>query len=367
MTTRSAELLGVVHGRPGITRAEAARTLGIGTGAAAELVARLCQADLLAEAPAAPSGTRGRPTTALLPHPDGPLIVAVVITHEAWRADVVELGGTTLATARGGHGGGRKLTQVATGVRALRAEFGGRVRGIGIAAPGTVSRELRLDASGLGWHDVDLRRVWDAAEVFVAGNDATLAAAAESSRGAAVGAKVSLHLRVESGLGGAVIDAGRVLTGASGTAGEFGHMPFGDPAVPCPCGAMGCWGTAVDGSALARLLGQEAPADPVTYARRVIRSPGQAERHAMRTVASVLGRGIAGLVNALDPDLVTLGGLGVDLLAEGHPELDAAYRAGLMGIRRADPPPVIAASLGDDGPLQGAAEEAWAALVPRLS
>jgi predicted NBD/HSP70 family sugar kinase len=365
VTTRSAELLAVVHGRPGITRAEAARQVGIGTGAAAELVGRLCQAQLLAEAPAAPSGARGRPTTALVAHPGGPLIVAAAITHESWRADVVELGGATLASAQGRLG--RGLAGIEAGVRALRSEFPGRVRGAGVAAPGTVSHDLRLDASGLGWHDLDLRQVWPAAEVFVAGNDATLAASAESRRGAAVGARMALHLRVEAGLGGAVVDGGRVLAGALGTAGEFGHMPFGDPAVVCPCGASGCWGTAVDGSALARLLGQAAPADPVTFARRVLRSPGQGERHATRTVASALGRGIAGLVNALDPDLVTLGGLGVDLLARAHTELDAAYRAGLMTIRRADPPPVIAASLGDAGPLQGAAEEAWTALLPRLA
>jgi len=367
VTTRSAELLGVVHARPGITRAAAARQLGVGTGAAAELVARLSQAKLLAEAPAAPSGSRGRPTTVLLPHPAGPLILAATITHESWRIDVVELGGARLATSRRGHHGGAVVPVIAAAAQELRTAYPERVRGIGIAAPGTVSRELRLDASGLDWHDLDLTAVWDKAEVFVAGNDATLAAAAESSRGAAVGAHAALHVRVEAGLGGALVDEGKVLVGALGAAGEFGHMPFGDPAIACPCGAYGCWGTSVDGSALARLLGHPPPTDPITYARRVIRSSREPDRRAARTVAGSLGRGLAGLVNGLDADLVTLGGLGVDLLATAHVEIDKAYRAGLMAIRRADPPPVIAASLGNDGPLLGAAEEAWTALLPRLA
>jgi predicted NBD/HSP70 family sugar kinase len=398
VTTRSAELLMVVHAHPGITRAAAARLLGIGTGAAAELVSRLCQADLLAETPAAPSGSRGRPTTALGPHPAGPLILAAAITHESWRLDAVELGGATRATARGVTSAaatpgsafsassreststtpGRESASAAAGresviaaitgaVRALCSEFPGRVRGLGIAAPGTVSRDLRLDASGLDWHDLDLTRIWPDAEVLVAGNDATLAATAESARGAALGANTALHLRIEAGLGGALVDNGRVLVGALGAAGEFGHMPFGDPAITCPCGACGCWGTAVDGSTLARLLGQPPPADPVSYARRIIRSPQPADRRATRIVATALGRGIAGLVNGLDPDLVTLGGLGVDLLAVAHTDLDAAYRSGLMTFRRADPPPVIAAALGDEGPLLGAAEEAWTALLTRLA
>lgn len=371
MTTRSTELLALVHGEPGITRAAAARSLGVGTGATTELVARLGLAGLLAEAPAAPSGSRGRPTTILLPHPAGPLILAAAVTHESWRIEVVELGGATLAVRRGAHPGAgpadRVLGVLTAAVDELRAAYPDRVRGIGIAVPGTVTRDLRLDASGLDWHDLDVTRVWEKAEVFVAGNDASLAASAESTRGAAVGAHVALHLRIESGLGGALVENGKVLVGALGAAGEFGHMPFGDPAVACPCGARGCWGTSVDGSALARLLGQPSPADPVTYARKVIRSQRAPERRATRTIAAALGRGIAGLVNGLDPELVTLGGLGVDLLDAAGPELQEAYRAGLMTFRRAGPPPVIAAALGDEGPLLGAAEETWTALLPRLA
>ena len=201
----------------------------------------------------------------------------------------------------------------------------------------------------------------------MAGNDATLAAAAESSRGAAAGATVALHLRIEGGLGGAVVDHGRVMAGASGAGGEFGHMPFGDPAVACGCGAPGCWGTAVDGPALARLLGHPEPPDPVSYARRVIAARTEPERAAVRTVAAALGRGTAGLVNGLDADLVTLGGVAADLLAAVPTEIHEAYRAGLMSVRRAAPPPILPAALADDGPIAGAAEEAWSSLLTTLA
>ena len=369
MTTRSVELLRVAHARPGVTRADAARLLGVGTGAATEIVARLSQQSLLAEAPAAPSGARGRPTTVLVAHPAGPLVLAAAITHAAWRIDVVELGGTVLTSMDGRHAGESWASVAATVTAAmspLHDRYGVRLRAMGLSVPGTVSPGLRLDVSSLGWHDVDLTSLWPDPALFVAGNDATLAASAESTRGAATGATVALHLRVEAGLGGAVVDHGKVLVGAHGAGGEFGHMPFGDPAVACPCGAAGCWGTSVDGTALARLLDRPAPADPVGYARRVIAAGAESELTAVRTVAAALGRGMAGLVNALDADLVTLGGVGADLLAAAPAEIDAAYRAGLMSVRRAAPPPVLPAALGDDGPIAGAAEEAWSRLLTRL-
>lgn len=386
MTTRSTELLRVAHQHPGVTRADAARRLGIGTGAATELVARLSQAALLAEAPATPSGARGRPTTVLLPHPAGPLVLAAEITHEAWRIDVVELGGHTLTTVGSPHAG-TPWPKVTAAVAQILQTYGGRVRGMGVSVPGTVSPALRLDASTAGWHDVDLTTLWHTPAasaaissnppnsvahswppptVFVAGNDASLAAAAESARGAATNASVALHIRIESGLGGAIVDQGHLLLGATGASGEFGHMPFGDPAILCPCGARGCWGTAVDGTALARFLGQPPPPDPVTYARRVIASPGPHERAAVGVVAAALGRGIAGLVNGIDADLVTLGSIAADLLAAAPAELHTSYHAGLMTIRRASPPPLVAAALGSDGPIAGAAEKAWSALLPQL-
>ncbi|GID31532.1 ROK family protein [Paractinoplanes brasiliensis] len=393
MTTRSTELLRVAHQHPGVTRADAARRLGIGTGAATELVARLSQAALLAEAPATPSGARGRPTTVLVPHPSGPLVLAAEITHEAWRIDVVELGGHTLTTVASPHAG-TPWPEVTAAVAQILHTYGGRVRGMGVSVPGTVAPALRLDASTAGWHDVDLTTLWPGAltrvpaaavpssgapalsvadastwptpTVFVAGNDASFAAAAESARGAATDAAVALHIRIESGLGGAIVDQGHLLLGATGASGEFGHMPFGDPAILCPCGARGCWGTAVDGTALARFLGQPPPPDPVTYARRVIASPGPHERAAVGAVAAALGRGIAGLVNGVDADLVTLGSIAADLLAAAPAELHTSYRSGLMAIRRASPPPLVAAALGSDGPIAGAAEKAWSALFPQL-
>src|ERR1700754_2020515 len=71
-----AQLLEVARSEPGITRAAAAQRLGIGSGGATELVARMRQARLLDETPA-PAVGRGRPTTVLAPHAEGPLVLAM--------------------------------------------------------------------------------------------------------------------------------------------------------------------------------------------------------------------------------------------------------------------------------------------------
>ncbi len=373
LTPRGAALLETVHAHPGMTRADAARELGIGTGAATELVARLVDARLLAETPAAPTGGRGRPTTLLGPHPDGPLVLAASVTHESWQLEAVSITGDAVGSAHGQTSGATPdelLGAIAKASARLRRRFPGRVRGIGLSVPGTVIEGHVLDSVNLGWQGVDVRAVWPKAPLFAAGNDATLAALAEARRGAATHAHFALHLLIDAGLGGGVIEDGRLVEGARGVAGEFGHMPFGDPAVVCPCGARGCWGTAVDGGALARILGdQPGEGDSVSYARKVLAAAAAGDARAagaLASVAATFGRGMAGLVNALDPDLVTLGGLAADLLAHAPTELRAAFTAGLMEFRRSTPPPVIPALLGDAGPLIGASEQVWTQLWPRL-
>jgi predicted NBD/HSP70 family sugar kinase len=76
---------------------------------------------------------------------------------------------------------------------------------------------------------------------------------------------------------------------------------------------------------------------------------------AVSTVVTSLAGGIAGLVNAHDPEIVTLGGLAVPLRAAVPGRFDAAYTRGLMAFRRRQPPPVLDATHHDDGALRGAA------------
>jgi predicted NBD/HSP70 family sugar kinase len=366
-TSAQTALLRAVHDQPGATRAAIAHDLGIPSGFAAETVARLVSARLLAEEPAPPTGNRGRPTTSLRPHPDGPLAAVAAITQETWQVAAIQLGGTQVASVAGTHH--RDPDQVLPAVTAeldgLSDRFGSRIQAAAVSAPGTVVGSRLVHAPNLGWHDVDLSVLWpryDQNVPLIAGNDATFAAIAESRHGAGSGAGTMVYLHVEAGIGGAIVEGDRAVLGATGTAGEFGHMPFGDPAQRCRCGAMGCWNTSVDGFALARARHEPPPADEVSYIRRLLtaaraRTPEATE--VVQAAARSLGRGAAGLVNALDPHLVVVGGLGVDFLSIAAGHVIAAYHDGLMAFRSLPSPPLVAARLAEDGPLLGAAEQCF--------
>jgi predicted NBD/HSP70 family sugar kinase len=370
-TSAQTAITRAVHDHPGVTRAEVAAQIGIPSGFAAETVARLVASRLICERPALATGRRGRPTTSLHAHPDGPLVAVAAIAHDTWQVAAVEIGGTKVAAAHRPHhrNQARVLDAVTAELSQLSRRFGTRVRAAAVAVPGTVAGSELVHAPGLAWHSIDLSALWprhEPAGEFVAGNDASLAGVAEARRGAGAGAGAMVYLHLDAGLGGTLIEAGRAVRGATGTAGEFGHMPFGEPARRCRCGARGCWNTSVDGRALARLLHQRVPADDVSYSRRVLalaRAGQPGALAAIRTVGGSIGRGIAGLVNGLDPHLVVVGGLGPDLLDIAADEVTAAYHDGLMAFRATPPPPVRPARLGPDGPLLGAADEAFARLL----
>jgi predicted NBD/HSP70 family sugar kinase len=370
-TSAQAAVLRAVHDHPHMTRAQVAAEIGIPSGFAAETVARLVAADLIAERPAPATGRRGRPTTTLGAHPDGPLVAAAAIGQETWQVAAVELGGTMVAATAGAHDGDqdRVLGAVAAGLERIRDRFGARVRAAAVAMPGTVAGSRLVLAPGLSWHGVDLSGLWphyEPGSEFVAGNDATLAGVAESRRAPGFGSGTMLYLHVADGIGGAVIEAGRAVMGATGAAGEFGHMPFGDPGRRCRCGATGCWNTSLDGPALARFLPGNIPGDGDDFLRHLLASAQAGDPGALpaiRAACGMIGRGIAGLVNGMDPHLVVVGGLGPELLRIAADEITAAYHEGLMAFRVVPPPPITGARLGADGPLLGAADEAFTRLL----
>ena len=368
-------VLRLVHGRPGVSRSDVARMLGMSTSSTTEITARLRARGLLTER--APDGARhrGRPSGLLLPHPDGPVVCAVEITHAGWRVAAVELGGAVVSELEGRRArtADVALREIGRGVAELSDDLGSRIRAIGVSITGTVSGRRLVQGATLRWREADLGAV--VPDVlrhlpFAAGNDATLAGLAEARRGAAVGASVVLYLAVDVGIGGVVVADGQPLVGALGEGGEFGHMPLGSLGLSCPCGATGCWDMEVDGRALARALGRRAPASPRAFAERSIaaaRAGASAEAAAVADVVRALGRGTGALVNALDPDLVVYGGLAPGLRAAAPGVLEPAYRDALMRHRRSDPPPIVASALERDGALLGAAERAFdLVLTPSL-
>ncbi|WP_244875633.1 ROK family protein [Winogradskya consettensis] len=349
----AAQVLTWVRAHPGGTRAELTQDLRLNSGLATEITARLRAMRLLEETPAPrATGQRGRPTTVLGAHPEGPVLLAVDLRTAEWRSAVVTLDGQLTEAASVRHGSrspGAVLAAIRGRVDAVLRAYGNRVRGVSLAVAGTVHEGRLVQSATLGWRDVDLGSVSGAVPLLL-GNDATLAGVAEARTGASVGASTALHLMVVVGVGGTVTVDGRPATGSHGAAGEYGHQPYGDRKLICPCGARGCWDLEVDGRALARHLGVAEPRDPAEFLRGNLGAGP-----AVGKVAGALGGGVGALVNVHDPATVTLGGL-APLLRRAAPDaFERAYLDGLMAFHKGRPPAVVDAVHGDDGPLQGAA------------
>ncbi|WP_427891134.1 ROK family transcriptional regulator [Kribbella sp. GL6] len=354
----AADVLNQVARQPGITRAAVARTLRLSTGSATEVTARLRDVHLLTEAPA-PSQGRGRPTTVLQAHPEGPVVLALDLRQSNWRSAVVALDGTLQDQQHQRHRSRRAqvvLKNLRQTVEQTHEQYGDRLQLVSLAVPGTVRDNQLMQAPTLEWAELDLAQVTADVDVpLLAGNDATLSGVAEARTGAAAGAGTAVHLIIEVGIGGTLLIDGVPAQGASGAGGEYGHVPFGDRSRTCPCGARGCWDLEIDGRALARHLKQPAPDDPVAYAEEALLRQDRPARTAVARVVTALGSGIAGLVNAHDPDVVTIGGLAIPLRAAAEDTFQEAYKSGLMTFHRGSPPPVLPARHQADGPLRGAA------------
>src|SRR5688572_254848 len=218
-------LLRAVHGADEpLTRAGAARLLGIGRNTAAALVGELAAAGLLHEAPAETSG-RGRPTTLLLPHPDGPVAFAADIREDSWTLAQVELGGRLTALETGEHD---RTPAVFDEIRrATRRHGTDRLASLGIATSGPIRDGRRLHVSHLGWDEVDLdEHLGDGWPPTVIDNDARLAGLAEARRGALRGTGTALHFHIDFDIGGTLLLGGDPQRGAHNIAGEFGHLPL---------------------------------------------------------------------------------------------------------------------------------------------
>ncbi len=153
-------------------------------------------------------------------------------------------------------------------------------------------------------------------------NDANCFALSEATDGAGAGAGVVFGVILGTGTGGGVVVRGRVLRGANAIAGEWGHNPLPWPAAgewpgpPCYCGRTGCLETFLSGPGLAadhaRVTG--ARLDSRDIAERAARGDAAASATIGR-YAERLARGLASVVNVLDPDVIVLGG-GLSHIAE---------------------------------------------------
>jgi glucokinase len=194
-------------------------------------------------------------------------------------------------------------------------------------------------------------------------NDATAAAIGENWLGASRDVTDSIMITLGTGVGGGVIINNEALRGIDGTAGKIGHMNVEPDGVPCKCGSHGCIEQYASATALVR-MGREAGLE-VSSSLDVYRSAqsgNEAARSVFQSMGRHLGITLASLVNALNPEMIVIGGgaaAGCDAFID-HVRTEMHARAFNEPADRAQ---IVRSVLGDNAGILGAARSAF--LMPR--
>ena len=254
-----------------------------------------------------------------------------------------------------------------------------QLHSISIAAAGAIDFEKGVvtESPNLpGWHNIALRDIMQEKyelNTFLV-NDASAAALGELRFGAGKGVSNLVLLTLGTGIGGGIIIGGELYTGATGGAGEIGHMTVEANGPRCDCGNIGCLeslasGTAVAKEAIERIKSggksslvemvkgkvEDITAEKVGVAAR---SGDPLARDIIDRAAFYLGVGLVSLVNIFNPEMIVLGGgmakMG-DILLEPARKLvrERAFTMLAQAVR------IVTAKLGNEAGIYGAAAFAF--------
>jgi predicted NBD/HSP70 family sugar kinase len=320
--TPTGRIVRALSERGSLSAVQISRITGLAKSTVSATLAELRKSGMVIEADASLAGKSvGRPATVLTLNPDAGTCIGVqlglgkvqvvvadvshAIINEALidmeqdysPADAVE----AVRRAAGRIYAANKLPK--SGLLGIGLAFSGPVN----PATGKVMRASILPA----WEGVSLGDLFGPVferPVF-ADNESNCAALAEMMWGAAQGAEDFLLFKIDLGVGGAIVNRGRVMTGIAGGAGEFGHMTI-DPAGPlCRCGNRGCLElTASFVEPLrhaSKRFGRAMTMDDVIALAR----DGDAGcRRLIENTAEIAGRGLAMIGTIINPGLIVIGG-----------------------------------------------------------
>ncbi len=322
-------LLRLIWQQRRVSRADLARRADISRSTVSDLIKGLLATGLVAEVGAGQSRGGRRPI--VLEFQDeafGILGVDIGAAHVA--VALTDLRGQVLAWKQAAHpvrddpeGTKQLVAELSDGCLASWGGGTGRLVGVGIAVPSPVSpaqprvlSEVALPAwRGRNWLD-DLE-VRYGVPVLV-DNDANLGALAERWWGGGLGVDDFVYLKVATGIGAGHIVRGEIYRGATGIAGEVGHLVVDPQGPPCPCGLAGCLTTFVG----SRALEERAAAMVGDYPESTLAGVSQTvdaivdaalagdplARQVVHEAAEHLGFAVAGIVSTLNPAMVIVGG-----------------------------------------------------------
>lgn len=363
------QLLDALRRHGSASRADLARHTGLSRSTVSTLVSELQASGMVVEhVPDARIPQQGRPPTLLTLDRSAGLVLGIDFEHEHVHVAIADLSRTILAERVHKLDVDRSAKQaldVAVGlvdeVIAAADVDGDRILGVGVGLSGPIDVERGAVHAGKilpGWEGV---RPVDELQARLGltvhlDNDANLGALAEVTLGAGIGARHAIYLMVSGGVGAGLILDGELYRGTGGTAGELGHVLVDESGPICRCGNRGCLETMAGGRAIIDLL-RPSHGDDLTL-DQVIALCTDGDSGARRAIADagrVLGRSVAAIVNAFNPELVIVGGtLGAagDLLLD--PLREAVHRYAIPSA--AEDVRIIRGVLGERAEVLGALE-----------
>lgn len=249
-----------------------------------------------------------------------------------------------------------------------------QVMGIGIGAAGQVNRDkgILIHAANIGVSDLPLAQpISDAFDLpCVLGNDVEIATLGEMQFGAGRKCDSFVCIFVGTGIGSGVVQAGKLYRGATGTAGEIGHIVLSPYGRICGCGSRGCLEAYASRTAIARHIVAELSrgeysiiGDRIDMSKGILRSKALSEAidagdelvtAAVTEAAQFLGMGLATVMNFFNPQRIILGG-GLIEACDYYFRV-AARQARQRALRvPAKKVEIVKAELGDYAGITGAA------------
>ena len=200
-----------------------------------------------------------------------------------------------------------------------------RILGMGISLAGRINRETGYSNNYSFDPNRPINKILaeDLDIPVVIENDSRAMAYGEFLSGVVRKERNVLFVNVSWGLGMGMILDGRLYYGTSGYAGEFGHFPLLQNDEICRCGKVGCLETGASGSALVRMITQQLRSGKPSSLLKKFRTEGKININdifmaiseedvlaidALGEIGENLGRGLAGLINMFNPELVVIGG-----------------------------------------------------------
>jgi predicted NBD/HSP70 family sugar kinase len=305
-----------------LSRAEISARTGLSRSTVSAVVQELLADGAVQQVGASEAGRGGRPPSLLTLAGAPGVLIGVDIGHRHVQAAVADLAANVLAERRTeidvDHSSRGALDAASDLAAACLEDLGispgsDRVVAVGLGVPGPVDPKTGAISSPIlpNWVGTS-----PAAELAArlgrsvrVDNDANLGALGEAAYGSAQGREDVLFVKSATGIGAGMVLAGRLYRGATGIAGEIGHVRFDDDGPVCRCGNRGCLETAVSAPRLVELLAPAYGAELTVDHMLDLGDAGDAGvNRILDDAGRAVGRVLADLCNHLNPGVIVIGG-----------------------------------------------------------